>query len=411
MHTTPLATRRAAIALLLALVLGLVGCAKSDFGASDTKSAPNQPGQQASSAAPTPEPSALPVTISVKPKHGVKAALPTDPLIVKATNGTVSDVRVQKAGKKPVNVAGTLTGTTWKPKRNFVPDTKYTVKVTATDSLGAPVTATKSFRTLKPETTAQYYLLYTDQTVGVGMPATIQFASPVETKKMRAEVERNVQVTTKPAQAGSWGWLDNRQLMWRPKGYFKPGTKVTITANLAGIQTGKKKWVGRDAKGSFTVGAAHITKVSISGHYMKVYSNGKLIRTMPVTNGKPGFTTRSGTKVVIERIASLIMDSESIGIGKNDKEAYRLKVYWAVRTTWTGEFVHGAPWSVGSQGYANVSHGCTGMNLSNARWFYNFSRPGDLVIYSGSGRTFYPTEGIGVWQYSWKGWQKQSALS
>ena len=42
-----------------------------------------------------------------------------------------------------------------------------------------------------------------------------------------------------------------------------------------------------------------------------------------------------------------------------------------MRVTYSGEFIHAAPWSVGSQGYANVSHGCTGMSTADAAWLYD----------------------------------------
>ena len=44
-----------------------------------------------------------------------------------------------------------------------------------------------------------------------------------------------------------------------------------------------------------------------------------------------------------------------------------------MRLTYSGEFLHAAPWSVGSQGYANVSHGCTGMSTANAQWLYDLA--------------------------------------
>ena len=41
-----------------------------------------------------------------------------------------------------------------------------------------------------------------------------------------------------------------------------------------------------------------------------------------------------------------------------------------MRVTYSGEFIHAAPWSVGSQGVANVSHGCTGLSTADAAWLY-----------------------------------------
>ena len=55
------------------------------------------------------------------------------------------------------------------------------------------------------------------------------------------------------------------------------------------------------------------------------------------------------------------MDSASIGIPKGSPGYYRITAQWAMRLTWSGEFLHSAPWSVGSQGSANVSHGCTNL--------------------------------------------------
>ncbi len=116
------------------------------------------------------------------------------------------------------------------------------------------------------------------------------------------------------------------------------------------------------------MGDAHVYRVNTQTHQMKVWVNKRLLRTLPITTGKAGFTTRSGTKVIIEKFASKRMRSETIGIGKNSSEYYDLdNVQWAMRLTYSGEFIHAAPWSVGSQGYANVSHGCTGMSTANAK--------------------------------------------
>ena len=71
-----------------------------------------------------------------------------------------------------------------------------------------------------------------------------------------------------------------------------------------------------------------------------------------------------------------------------------------MRVTYSGEFLHAAPWSVGSQGHANVSHGCTGMSTANADWLYNMTHRGDVVEYTGTDRPMTLTNGYGDWNES-----------
>ena len=144
---------------------------------------------------------------------------------------------------------------------------------------------------------------------------------------------------------------------------------------------------------------------------MQVFSNGKLLRTIPITTGKPGFTTRSGVKVIIEKFDSKRMNSETIGIANDSAEGYDLDdVQWAMRVTYSGEFVHAAPWSVGSQGYANVSHGCTGLSPDNAKWLYDMSKRGDVIEYTGTDVGMTLTNGYGDWNESFAKYAEASAL-
>ena len=73
--------------------------------------------------------------------------------------------------------------------------------------------------------------------------------------------------------------------------------------------------------------------------------------------------------------------------------------------------MHAAPWSTGSQGYANVSHGCTGMSTENAGWLYSISKRGDVVEYTGTDRQMTLTNGYGDWNASFPDYAKGSALS
>jgi lipoprotein-anchoring transpeptidase ErfK/SrfK len=143
-----------------------------------------------------------------------------------------------------------------------------------------------------------------------------------------------------------------------------------------------------------------------------VFRNGHLVRKMPTTGGaEPKYTTRSGVKVIVEKDRFHDMNSETIGIDPNSADGYNLKgVEYAMRLTYSGEFIHAAPWSVGSQGHANVSHGCTGLSTANAGWLYQNSLIGDPVEYSGTDKPMTLTNGYGDWNESFAEYAKGSAL-
>ena len=82
-----------------------------------------------------------------------------------------------------------------------------------------------------------------------------------------------------------------------------------------------------------------------------------------------------------------------------------------MRLTYSGEFLHAAPWSVASQGHENVSHGCTGMSTANADWLYHLTNVGDVVEYTGTDKGMDLTNGFGDWNASFANYRAGSALS
>ena len=373
---------------------------------------PGPNASSSSSSSSTTSANPTPAVLQVSPSDGSTDVAPDTPVEVSATSGSLTSVTVKDGAGDTIAGSETDSGA-WRSTAGLKPATKYTVVVKATGPDGTSSRTRSTFSTHTPAITATYGIVYDGYTVGVGMPVSIQFDSEVTSEEFRAEVQKRVSVTTTPHQAGAWGWLDNRQLMWRPKSYWKPGTQVTIDAPLTGVQTGPDKWVANDAHGSMSVGDSMVSTVNINTHEMTVRKNGKVIRTIPVSTGKPGpkTETRSGTKVIIGKEGKVTMDSATVGIPKGDPDYYKIDTKWNLRVTWTGEFLHSAPWSVDSQGSANVSHGCTNMSPENAKWMFNHSTVGDVVKFTGSSRVFQPTEGIGVWQYSYSGWKDQGALS
>jgi lipoprotein-anchoring transpeptidase ErfK/SrfK len=201
------------------------------------------------------------------------------------------------------------------------------------------------------------------QTVGVAMPVTVTFAQSITN---RADAERSIAITSPATPAGSFTWLNDRVVQWNPSGFWPAHSPITVTAG--------------GAKTTFETGAAVVGVADVGLHTFTVSIDGQVVREMPASMGKPRFPTPKGTFAALEKQSVVIMDSRTIGIPLSDPEGYKLTVNDAVRVTWGGIYVHSAPWSVGSQGYSNVSHGCINLGPDNAAWYYDTVRIGDPII-------------------------------
>ncbi|MFD7229043.1 MULTISPECIES: Ig-like domain-containing protein [unclassified Streptomyces] len=343
-----------------------------------------------------------------------KKADPDKPLEVtaKGKDGRITDVTaVDTAGRY---LAGELSadGARWRSTGPLAAGTRYTVKVSTEDGHGAPGVRTVTFETASPKRILDVALGPKAGTYGVGQPITAELSAPVAAKEARAAVERALKVQSWPGVEGAWHWVDDKKLHYRPKEYWPTGAVVEVHSNLEGVKVGDHLYGGAAKPLKLTIGDRVEAITDASTHQMTVKRNGEVINTIPVTTGKPGFSTRNGVKVVLGKEYFVRMRGTSIGIPVGSAESYDLPVYYATRVTWSGEYVHAAPWSTGSQGYANVSHGCTGMSTGNAAWFYNTVREGDIVkVVNSLGEAMDPFgNGFGDWNLDWDQWRTGSAL-
>lgn len=400
-RTHPARRRTALVAAALALAGSLAACSS----ASDQ---PSASGSDPGSSGATEAPQVAPVRLATS--FSDAAAVPIDqPVTVRTSGGTLDDVEVTSAA------SGALTGKVsdgaWTSSSLLEPGTDYTITASATRSDGEEVQRTRSFHTVDLTLDEQTFAAVAPldgETVGVGMPVIVTFDLPVTDKAL---FEKHMRVTSTPAQKGSWYWLNDREAHFRPATYWRAGTDVSVDLDINSLPAGNGIYGQESREVSFHVGDAHVYKVNAQTHQMQVFSNGELLSTIPVTTGKPGFITRSGTKVIIEKFAKKRMNSETVGINRNSPEAYDIDdVQWAMRVTYSGEFIHAAPWSVGSQGHANVSHGCTGLSTADAGWLYAMTRRGDVVEYTGTDRQMTLENGYGDWNLSPAAWKSGSAL-
>jgi lipoprotein-anchoring transpeptidase ErfK/SrfK len=338
-----------------------------------------------------------------------RAFAPTRPIVVKAEQGKLTEVKVTDERGRKVTGRYSHRRMEWVSKESPLPfDTRYQVMAKAEDSDGVATRTSTWLRTVKPKRTAYTGITpYGGPVVGVGMPIIMTFDQPV---KRKAAVESRLSVTTKPATVGAWYWVNDQMVRWRPKVYWKPNTDVSVRSKLEGINFGGGVWGDDDDVARFSIGSATVSTVDIADHMMTVTQGGNVVRKVPITTGKSGWDTRVGTKVIISKDREVVMDAATIDVDSSDPEYYRLDVEYAMRLTWSGEYLHAAPWSEESQGEANVSHGCTGMSMEDATWFYNLAKVGDVVKYINGTRQPEAWNGYTDWNMSWQEWQKGSAL-
>lgn len=352
-------------------------------------------------------------TISVTPAPTGQAIAPSNPVVVQVAQGRLTDV-VVTGPDGPLVGAMSSDGHTWTSKSGTLDyNATYSVKARAVDRVGLPTDVTQTLTTVAPSKFLGFSVSpQADATVGVGLPIKVQLDTKLRSDSAKKALERNLAVTVDGAPAvGAWNWLTDDVLEYRPETYWPGNADITVKATLKGVKLTKNLWGEKNRTITFHTGDAMISYVDMQTHRLKVTRNGKTIRNIPITTGKAGFETRSGVKVIMMKERTRLMDASTGGTDRSDPEYYRLTVEYAMRLTWSGEFLHAAPWSVGSQGRANVSHGCTGMSTSNAAWLYANSRVGDVVVYTGNNRMMEPGNGIGLWNISWKKWQKGSALA
>ncbi|MDT0615606.1 L,D-transpeptidase [Streptomyces lancefieldiae] len=346
-----------------------------------------------------------------------KKADPNEPLevVAEGADGRITDVTAMDATGR--YVAGELSadGARWHSTSPLAANARYTVRVSTENGDGAPGRKVLTLETGKPSAKKTLNVVFGPEAgaYGVGQPITAELSQPVRDRAERAVVERALKVDSTPAVEGAWYWVDDKKLHYRPREYWPAHATVQVRSALDGIKIGERMWGGTAKPLKITTNDRVVAVTDAAAHTLTVYRDGKEIRKIPVTTGKPGFETRNGVKVVLGKEPFVRMRSSTVGIAEGSSESYDLPVYFATRVTWSGEYVHAAPWSVGSQGSANVSHGCVGMSNANAKWFFGEFQEGDLVeVVNSGGKTMESFgNGFGDWNLDWTKWRTGSALT
>ena len=353
--------------------------------------------------------------ISITPAGGAKDADPSAGITVTAAKGTLISVVAQASSTSSpsagstsasLTVPGTLSrgGKQWHSQWTLATAQSYTVTASARVPGQGTLTRMVSFRTLTPANTfhTQIFEGY-QQTYGVGMPIMLTFSEPITDK---AAVERSLQLTTSNPVTGAWYWDGDQHLNFRPQNYWPAGTKVSFTGHLAGVEGAKGTYGAANLTQSFGIGDSVIAVTSATAHQSKIYINGSLKYTWPASTGKASTATPNGTYVSIEKENPVRM----IGGTKGTPGYYNELVPYSVRFTFSRDYMHDAPWSVGDQGSSNVSHGCVNLSPADSKIYYDMAIPGDPVTVTNSTKAGRWDDGWTEWFLSWTDLVKGSAL-
>ncbi|HEY7488664.1 MAG TPA: Ig-like domain-containing protein [Streptosporangiaceae bacterium] len=350
--------------------------------------------------------------VEITPANGAKKVRPDRGVVVTATNGRLGTVSV-KAGSKDVAGGFNTARTEWRSTWALTPSTSYAVAATATNADGRPTLVNSKFKTLKPDqaiSTSLDWILEGNEgkKYGVGMPIILNFDQPVYNK---ANVEKALEVKAQKPVEGAWRWVGDQQVIYRTKKYWPAHQKVTLVAHLAGVRAAKGVYGVKNFTRTFKIGAARISKINLKSHKMTVRIDGKKKRTVPVSGGNGStmeYTTTSGVHMTMEKGNPTRMISPNRK--KGDPGYYDELIYYAVRISNSGEYLHQTPGAEYCLGHANCSHGCVRQPAKDAIWFYRTVQPGDIVIVTGTRRGLDWNNGWSYWEMPWKKWRKGSAL-
>ncbi|MFF4363970.1 Ig-like domain-containing protein [Streptomyces sp. NPDC001604] len=335
---------------------------------------------------------------------------------VKVSGGRLTDVKMTVAGSGQA-VPGSISadGGEWKPKEQLERGTKYRISATAKDGSGRTAAANSIFTTV---TSANSFIgTYTPDngtTVGVGMPVSFDFNKVISDKKA---VQSHITVTSSSGQKVVGHWFGAQRLDFRPEEYWKAGSKVTMKIDLDGVEGANGVYGVQKKTVTFTIGRSQVSTVDVNTQTMTVVRDGQTLKSVPISSGSPEHTTYNGQMVISEKFVQTRMNSESVDLGSE----YDIPdVPHAMRLTRSGTFIHGNYWynrgnpPFGRQG---TSHGCVGLadvqgaqGATNAKWFYDNSLIGDVVIVKNSpDKTVAPDNGLNGWNMPWSEWVAGSA--
>ncbi|HSN06145.1 MAG TPA: Ig-like domain-containing protein [Candidatus Angelobacter sp.] len=368
-------------------------------------------GALASVAAPSSSPKPAPTLAVVSPAPW------NVPLEVGVSSGTLASVAVTDKSTQEA-LPGTVDPTTgkWVSTVPPTPGAVYRIAAVSTDGTTTTNLAGTVRITTQPASAKIHFgiLPGTGAVVGVNAPIVIRFDHDVTRKQA---VENALTIASTTPVVGAWHWISSSEIHFRPQNPWPTHIKVRVTLALTGVQVSATRYGSRTATSTFSIGDAHETIVNDATKTFTFKVNGKVLYTWPTSLGKPQYVTRTGNYIVLEKdpLREMTSCAAKITCDKTSKDYYDLQVQYATRLSWSGTFIHAAPWSVAKQGLVDSSHGCIHLTIDRAKTFFGLAQYGDIVRVLNTGRPITDLvqrgdPGASDWNTTWAAWLNGSAV-
>ena len=356
-------------------------------------------------------------SITITPEEGTEDAPVSTELEIDVTDGELSDLVLQSDDGETVEGEMRPDGSSWVPASPLSYETTYTVTATALDEFEIATTAETEFTTMSSPPNRVWASLWngSEYHYGQAIPIMVDFNRDFSVpEEERANVEKRLFVKSDPPQPGAWHWFSGNHLEYRPKDFWEPGTVIDVRIGLGGLPLGNGLYGEQDITGTIHIDSeTRVVEVDNESKSMTAKKNGEVVKTMPVSLGKASTPSYSGTMIVMEKEAETVFDTtnEPGCDGEEDGEdCYITDIDWAQRLTWSGQYIHSAPWSIGDQGVRNVSHGCVNASPEDSEWIFNFTKLGDPVIVTGTEQRLPYGDGFTAFDLSWEEFLEGSYL-
>ncbi|WP_341393973.1 L,D-transpeptidase [Arthrobacter sp. G119Y2] len=329
--------------------------------------------------------------------------------VITVQEGTVKSAELMPdAGGEPVPGEISADKTVWTAAAPLAFNTPYKLTYTLADANGETSTETRRFTTVTPANEANAVMYPASATtVGIGQPIELRFSEPVLNK---AEVEASIKITSSSGQVGAFYWISDTQVRYRAEEFWAPQSTITVDMQLFGVDFGNGMIGNFNETATFTTHNTRLAVVDNADKMMRVYIDGVLTRTFPVTLGTEDWPSTIGYHVIMDQHQTIPFKAESLGLKPGDEHYYEpVTAKNASRISNGGAFIHEAlPSAQPVLGVANVSHGCIGMSPEGAKYIYDNFDAGDVVQVLNTGYgPMYVWDGFGDWNVPWAEWVSQ----